>query len=124
MTQRLERPVLSPRILGPMMLPSTCCSAKTKRVKYTAFRGLSSRMRKMLGMAPRKGPKKGITLVTPTMTLTRGVYGKFRREQPMKQMRPMMRESRILPRTKPEKISSTRPTARKTQGVCRGAVRA
>ena len=33
---------------------------------------LSSKIRKALGMAPRKGPKKGITLVTPTTTLTSG----------------------------------------------------
>ena len=35
--------------------------------------GLTSRIRKALGAAPRNGPKKGIMLVTPTTTLTRGV---------------------------------------------------
>ena len=73
MTHRLERPVLSPRILGPMMLPSSCCSSSTNSTKYSAFMGDTSKIRNVLGMAPRKGPKKGITLVTPTMTLTRGV---------------------------------------------------
>ena len=34
--------------------------------------GLASRIRNALGMAPRKGPKKGMMLVTPTTTLTSG----------------------------------------------------
>ena len=107
MTHRLERPVLSPRILGPITFPSSCWSASTKITKYTAFMGDTSRIKNVLGMAPRKGPKKGMMLVTPTMTDTRGVYGNFRMEQQMKHRIPMMRESNSFPRTKPEKISST-----------------
>ena len=39
--------------------------------KYKHCMGLTSSMIKALGMAPRYGPKNGITLVTPTITLTR-----------------------------------------------------
>ena len=73
MTHKLERPVVFPRILGPMTLPSSCWRARTNITKYSAWRGETSRIRKVLGMAPRKGPKKGITLVTPTKTDTKGV---------------------------------------------------
>ena len=41
--------------------------------KYSAFMGETSRIKKALGTAPRKGPKKGMMLVIPTMTDTRGV---------------------------------------------------
>ena len=73
MTQKLEMPVLSPRIFGPMTLPSNCCSRTIKMMKYRHFSGLTSRIRNALGMAPRNGPKKGMILVTPTTTLTSGV---------------------------------------------------
>ena len=59
-------------LCDPRMLPSNCWRARMKRMKYRHLIGLSSRIRKALGMAPRKGPKKGMTLVTPTTTLTRG----------------------------------------------------
>ena len=71
-TQKLERPVESPRILGPRIFPSNCWRMMIKTMKYRHFMGLSSRIMKAQGMAPRNGPKKGITLVTPTTTLTRG----------------------------------------------------
>ena len=71
-TQKLEMPVASPRILGPRMLPSNCCRTMTKITKNRHFLGLTSRIRKALGTAPMKGPKKGITLVTPTIRLTSG----------------------------------------------------
>ena len=53
--------------------------------------------------------------VTPTTTLTSGVYGRFRIEPPMKQRMPMMSESRSLPRTKPLKISSVLRVPRMTR---------
>ena len=71
-THRLERPVVSPKILGPMILPSTCCRAMIKIRKYSAFSGETSRMSRRLGTAPKKGPKKGMMLVTPTMVLMSG----------------------------------------------------
>ena len=73
MTHRLERPVVLPRIFGPMTLPSSCWRARTNMTKYSACRGETSKIKKVLGMAPRKGPKKGMMLVTPTKTDTRGV---------------------------------------------------
>ena len=72
MTQKLLSPVESPSTLGARMLPSNCWRAMMKMTKYRHLRGLSSKIRKALGMAPRKGPKKGITSVIPTTTLTRG----------------------------------------------------
>ena len=73
MTQKLEMPVASPRILGPRMLPSNCWRITMKITNTRHCLGLTSRIRNADGTAPRKGPKKGITLVTPTTTLTSGV---------------------------------------------------
>ena len=45
-------------------------------MKITKIRhclGLTSRIRNAEGTAPKNGPKNGITLVTPTTTLTSGV---------------------------------------------------
>ena len=53
------------------------------------------------GMAPIKGPKKGMTLVTPMMTAKRAGYGKLKRLQHTSAMIPMMRESSSLPLIKP-----------------------
>ena len=60
----------SPKIFGPMMLPSSCCKIKTNTAKTSDLSGSAIIMIKMLGMAPIKGPKYGMTLVTPTMKLT------------------------------------------------------
>ena len=73
MTQKLEMPVASPRIFGPRMLPSNCCRTTMKITKIRHCLGLTSRIRNAEGTAPRNGPKNGITLVTPTTTLTSGV---------------------------------------------------
>ena len=81
--------------------------------------GLTSRIRKADGIAPRNGPKNGMMFVTPTTTLTSGVYGRFRIEPPMKQRMPMMSESRSLPRTKPLKISSVLRVPRMTRFAAR-----
>ena len=44
-----------------------------KMTKYRACMGETSKIRNVLGIAPMKGPKKGIILVTPTKTDTRGL---------------------------------------------------
>ena len=46
---------------------------KIKMAKYRHLSGSASKISTPQGMAPKNGPKKGITLVTPTMTLTSGV---------------------------------------------------
>ena len=42
MTQKLARPLVSPRIFGPKILPSNCCKPKIRIMKYSACIGLSS----------------------------------------------------------------------------------
>ena len=70
MTQKPLMPMELPRILGPMMLPSTCCKTMMRIMKIRHFMGLTIRIMMALGTAPIKGPKKGMMLVTPTITLT------------------------------------------------------
>ena len=50
-----------------------------------------------LGMAPMKGPKKGMTLVTPTTTLMSSAKGILNRLIRMKQSTPIMALSISLP---------------------------
>ena len=52
-------------------------------------------------MAPMKGPKKGMMLVTPTITAIRAGYGNFKMLQHTRQMIPIIRESSSLPLIKP-----------------------
>ena len=82
-TQKLESPVVLPRIFGPMMLPSTCCRTRTNRTNQSALMGFWMRMSKVAGMAPMKGPKKGMTLVTPMMTETSSALGNLKMRQAM-----------------------------------------
>ena len=66
--QKLDRPTLSPRIRGPRMLPSNCCSRRMKMTKMKHWKGLIRRIRIAEGMAPISGPKNGMTFVTPMIT--------------------------------------------------------
>ena len=63
------------------------------------------RIRIALGIAPKYGPKKGITLVTPTITLTNKAYGVFKILVPAKQIKPIITESIIFPVIKPINVS-------------------
>ena len=74
-TQKLESPVRSPRIFGPITFPSSCCNASTKTMNHRPFTGFSIIIRKVEGTAPMMGPKKGITLVTPTKVETSRALG-------------------------------------------------
>jgi hypothetical protein len=59
-TQKPSRPVESPRILGPITLPSICCSTSMKIRKNNVLSGCigsTTNIRSALGIAPRKGPK-------------------------------------------------------------------
>ena len=56
------------------------------------------------GTAPTMGPKKGMILVTPTMTLTRMAKGILIRQDKKKHSIPMMALSMIFPLRKAEKI--------------------
>ena len=68
-TQKLDNPVDSPSILGPRILPSKACN-KIMRIKnLMPLNGLINNINKILGIAPIKGPKNGITLVIPIITL-------------------------------------------------------
>ena len=72
-TQKLESPVESPKIFGPITFPSSCWIAKMAIAKYRACNGLLNIIKIIQGMAPTKGPKKGTTLVTPMITETNRV---------------------------------------------------
>ena len=52
--------------------------------------GSTKRIRNALGTAPINGPKNGITLVTPTITLIRSTYGIFKNFKEKKHMMPMI----------------------------------
>ena len=100
-TQKEASPVESPRILGPRMLPSNCWSTKMKMTKYRHFRGLTSRISSAQGMAPMKGPKNGMMLVTPMITANSIGYGNRNRLQHTRAIMPMIRESTSLPLINP-----------------------
>ncbi len=59
-TQKLLTPVVFPRIFGPMRLPSSCWRITIKIRKMRHWKGLFSSRRRAQGMAPMKGPKKGM----------------------------------------------------------------
>ena len=46
-----------------------------KIIKYKPCSGSANRIKMAEGIPPMKGPKKGITLVIPTITLTNREYG-------------------------------------------------
>ena len=100
-TQKLDSPVESPKIFGPKKFPSTCCSTRIKIKKYTHLIGLAVSIIRAQGIAPMNGPKKGIMLVTPTITLISMVYGILSRFITTKQRIPIMRESKSFPSIKP-----------------------
>ena len=68
-TQKLPIPIALPMTLGPITLPSICCMMSMMITKYRAFTGSSVRSSTIEGTAPMKGPKNGMTFVTPTITL-------------------------------------------------------
>ena len=106
-TQKLDKPVLFPRIFGPKKLPSNCCRIKTNIAKYNACFGFTIKIRTILGIAPRYGPKNGIIFVIPTITLIRSGYGNCNNVIPMKHIKPMIRESTSLPLIKPPNVALT-----------------
>ena len=57
----------SPKILGPIRLPSICWMIIIKIRKIKAWFTDTKRIMKNDGMAPMKGPKKGIIFVTLMM---------------------------------------------------------
>ena len=73
-TQKPVSPVELPRIFGPRIFPSNCCSARAKMAKYRQFSGsmgFTTKIKRILGIAPRNGPKKGMIFVTPIIRLIR-----------------------------------------------------
>ena len=76
-TQKLETPVVEPRIFGPRMFPSNCCRSRIRTVNCSALTGFTRRRIRTLGTAPINGPKKGITLVQATITLITRAKGIF-----------------------------------------------
>ena len=72
-----------------------------KMTKYRHFRGLTSRISSAQGMAPMKGPKNGMMLVTPMITANSIGYGNRNRLQHTRAIMPMIRESTSLPLINP-----------------------
>ena len=103
-TQRAGSPVLSPRIFGPITLPSSCWRTKTKIANQSACQGSTIRRIRIEGIAPRKGPKNGITLVQPTIKLISIVNSNPIMLIPKKQRIPIISESRSFPLIKLLKI--------------------
>ena len=71
--QKADIPKESPKIFGPIRLPSICWMINMITKNHRAFIGDTNRIIKKEGTAPIKGPKNGITLVTPTMKDTKMV---------------------------------------------------
>ena len=67
-----------------------------KMIKYRHCIGLTIKISNAQGTAPINGPKNGIMLVTPTMTLISIGYGIFMMLTTTKQRTPMMAESKIF----------------------------
>ena len=53
-TQKLDRPVELPKIFGPRILPSNCCSSRTKTKKYSDCSGDTIKMMINDGIARRR----------------------------------------------------------------------
>ena len=66
-TQKLESPVEFPRMAGPKIFPSNCCKTIINTRKISALTGVIKRSIAPIA-PPIYGPKKGIILVTPTIT--------------------------------------------------------
>ena len=103
-TQKLASLVVLPRILGPMIFPSICCRTSTIIMNLRAATGSIMRSISADGTIPIKGPKKGMMFVRPTITLMSIAIGSFSMFIIMKQIIPIMMESRILPFIKPPKV--------------------
>ena len=67
--QKLGSPVVCPRTLGPIKLPSNCCNINIHTMNLRHCTGEIKSSINALGIAPRKGPKNGMMLVIPTITL-------------------------------------------------------
>ena len=74
-TQKLEIPIEPPTIFGPIIFPSTCCRMIIITTKTIHLIGSSIKIRNPAGIAPIKGPKKGIILVTPIKTAIKSGNG-------------------------------------------------
>ena len=72
--------------------------------RYTVFTGSTINTISRLGTAPINGPKKGMILVTPIITLIMVIYGIFITVSATKVIIPMIRESMMLPEINPPKI--------------------
>ena len=75
--------------------------------KYSAWIGLSEKISTAEGIAPIKGPKKGIRLVTPTSAAISSGYGHWKSVITTKVMIPTTAESMTFPETNPLKTRST-----------------
>ena len=103
-THRADTPMDLPKILGPMILPSTCWMAIIRIRNLRASNGLTNTRISKQGIAPMKGPNTGMMLVMPTTTAISGANSMPKMVQQPKVSTPMMAESMILPPKKPSKL--------------------
>ena len=80
------------------------------RTNHIVILGSAIKIMNALGIAPMNGPKKGIMLVIPTITLIRGVNGIPIIDITINVSSPMIIESIILPTTNPPKVLSVKRT--------------
>ena len=95
----LGKPSCSPIIFGPKKFPSNCCKTIIKMPNHNACQGLLNSKMKMDGTAPMIGPKNGIIFVSPIINAIKYGNSKPRIKHPIKQISPMIMESRDFPAT-------------------------
>ena len=103
-TQKLAIPVVSPRILGPITFPSSCCRASMKIRKYIHCIGFTISISSADGIAPINGPKNGMIFVIPTIQLISSGYSQPNSVMLIKQSTPIIAESISLPLMNPPKV--------------------
>ena len=86
---------------GPRIFPSNCCIATIRITKGIVCDGSEMSSSSAEGIAPIKGPKNGITFVTPTITLMSTEYSSFMSFIATKHIIPMIKESSIFPLINP-----------------------
>ena len=97
-------PIESPRIIGPMKLPSSCWIIRIRIRKINACHGSRKSKITAPGIAPMNGPNTGMMFVMPTMMLMSVAYDKPRMFMLTNVSTPIIAESRIFPAKKPPKL--------------------
>ena len=98
-------PKESPKIFGPIILPSICWITMIIIINNIAFCGDINKIIKNDGTAPINGPKNGIIFVSPIIKETNIAYGILTNIKTTKVKTATIIESKIFPLKKFPKIS-------------------